>query len=175
LGRPRTASVGTPTNSPNIVEDGATWASDTRISSVRRGDIPSKTDLAPQQKGEIQMLKVLSAVGAVAVAAALLLPTASMASTPAADDQSTLVSYADLNLASQQGAETLRGRIREAAKDVCGLAGAAALPEIQFNRGCVAGAVALAQPGYDQAVASARHGIITVGTGASLIVSAPRQ
>ena len=121
------------------------------------------------------MLKALSAVGAVAVAAALLLPTASLASTPAADDQSTMVSYGDPNLASTQGANVLRERIRFAAKDVCGLAGAAALPEIQFNRGCVAGAIASAQPGFDQAVASARHGIITVGTGASLIVTAPRQ
>jgi UrcA family protein len=125
---------------------------------------------------ETPMLKALSLIGAVAIAAALLLPTVSVARTVEDQNQndSTKVSYADLNLASQSGVDQLLVRIHGTARQVCGISAPTSLSEIQYNRNCYAGAVASAQPGFDQAVAGARHGEVIVG-GASLIVSAPRQ
>ena len=59
---------------------------------------------------------VTSAVGAALIATAFL----TVAATPAAAAQNTkVVSYADLNLASEQGRATLKGRIRLAAREVC--------------------------------------------------------
>jgi UrcA family protein len=124
------------------------------------------------------MLKALSVVGAVAVAAVLLIPTVSLAS-PVSEDQaqsrSATVSFGDLNLGSQTGVDRLQTRIHGAARQVCGISAPAPLTEIKFNRDCYKGAVASAQPGFDEAVAAARHGVVLVGAGASLIVSAPRQ
>lgn len=124
------------------------------------------------------MLKALSVVGAVAVAAVLLIPTVSLASRVSEDQtqsRSATVSFGDLNLASQTGVDRLQTRIHGAARQVCGISAPAPLTEVKFNRDCYNGAVASAQPGFDEAVAAARHGVVIVGAGASLIVSAPRQ
>jgi len=123
------------------------------------------------------MLKVLPAVGAIAVATALLLPTASLASTAStmSDEaiQTASVSYADLNLADQHGAGLLQGRIKSAAQQLCGTARPVELDVIKANQTCMLGAVASAQPAFNQAVAAARRGSVTVIQGASLIVTAP--
>jgi UrcA family protein len=122
------------------------------------------------------MLKALTAASAVAVASALLLPTASLASTTSAagEDavQTAKVSYADLDLGTTQGSTVLQGRIKVAAAEVCGTARPVELKATDASRQCILGAVASAQPAFEQAVAAARHGSVTV-TGASLIVTAP--
>jgi UrcA family protein len=123
------------------------------------------------------MLKALTAAGAV-VASALLLPTASLASTASAagDDgiQTAVVSYADLDLTNSAGTDVLQGRIKVAASGVCGANATrpAELAAIQADRLCVNEAVASAQPAFNRAIAAARRGSVTV-IGASLIVAAP--
>ena len=123
------------------------------------------------------MLKALTAAGAV-VASALLLPTASLASTAsAASDegiQTAKVSYADLDLTNAYGTNALQGRIKVAATGVCGAGNTrpVELAAIQADKLCVDGAIASAQPAFNQAVAAARGGSVTV-IGASLIVTAP--
>jgi UrcA family protein len=122
------------------------------------------------------MLKALSVGGAVVVASALLLPTASLASTVGAADedavQTAKVSYADLDLATTRGSTVLQGRIKVAAAEVCGTARPVELKATGASRQCIIGAVASAQPAFERAIAEARHGSVTV-TGASLIVTAP--
>ena len=124
------------------------------------------------------MLKAFTAAGAVAVASALLLPAAALASTASAagDDaiQTAKVSYADLDLANSHGTGALQGRIKVAAAAICGTARPAELDVIKANRECMTGAVASAQPAFNRAVAAARGGSVTV-IGASLIVTAPIQ
>lgn len=124
------------------------------------------------------MLKALAAAGALTAASALLLPTASLASTVSApaDDavQTATVSYADLDLASVRGSDRLKDRIKLAAADVCGRARPVELADIKANNLCRAGAIASAQPAYDAALAAARGASVTVTVGTSLIVAAPR-
>jgi UrcA family protein len=177
-----TAFVVTQTKSPDVVEDRATCARGERIWVVRRGDNPSKIPnvSAPRKKRRLEMLKAITAAGAVAVASALLLPTASLASTAsAAGDEATQtarVSYADLDLANPAGSNALQSRIKVAAAGLCG-AGTARpveLSDIKANKECVTGAIASAQPAFNQAVAAARGGSVTV-SGATLIVAAPIQ
>jgi UrcA family protein len=123
------------------------------------------------------MQKALVALGAVAAAAILLIPTAVLAS-PADDDVqlvSKAVAYGDLNLAQPRGVYRLERRINYAAEAVCGTPRSL---EIQFNtvsKNCISGAVASAKPAFDAAVAAAHRGTVTVTVGASLIVTAPRQ
>jgi UrcA family protein len=123
------------------------------------------------------MLKAVLVGGAVAVVSALLLPTAALASTASAagDDavQTAKVSYADLNLATSKGTRVLQGRIKVAAAEVCGSAHPAELAVVKANRQCIDGAVAQAKPAFDQAVAAASRGSVTVIQGVSLIVTAP--
>jgi UrcA family protein len=124
------------------------------------------------------MLKALAAVGAVAAASALLVPTASLASTVTSSGdgevQTATVSYADLNLANPAGSNRLMGRMKVAASDLCGSARPVELAEIEANRICVSSALASAKPAFDAAVAAARGASVTVTVGASLILSAPR-
>lgn len=123
------------------------------------------------------MLKAITAAGAV-VASALLLPAASLASTASAagDEavQTAKVSYADLDLASPYGANSLQSRIKVAAAGLCGagMARPVEIAEINASKACMMDAVASAQPAFDQAIAAARGGSVTV-TGATLIISAP--
>ena len=125
------------------------------------------------------MQKALVALGAVAAASALLVPTVAFANPMSASDDGELVqasvSYADLNLANPRGVSTLRYRINSAAKSVCGTPYAFEILENPYRHACISGAVASAQPGFDAAVAAARNPTVTVTYGASLIVTAPRQ
>ena len=122
------------------------------------------------------MLKAITAAGAV-VASALLLPTASLAGTASATGegmQTARVSYADLDLASPYGANSLQGRIKLAAASLCG-AGTTRpveIAEINAGKACMVDAIASAQPAFNQAIAAARGASVTV-TGAALIVAAP--
>ena len=61
------------------------------------------------------MLKTISALAALAAASALVAPTVSQAEEP----NSVRVSYADLNLASDLGQQTLQRRIANGARTVC--------------------------------------------------------
>jgi UrcA family protein len=123
------------------------------------------------------MLKALSLVGALALASALLLPTASLARTAniAGDDalQTAWVSYSDLDLSSLRGANVLQARIKNAAQQVCGTARPVELDAIKANRLCSDGAIASAKPAFDQAIAAAHRGSVTVIEGSALIVTAP--
>lgn len=124
------------------------------------------------------MLKTLPVLAAVAASAVLVLPTASIANTITDNDSEQVtatVSYADLNLANPEGSSELQGRIKTAAQDLCGMPRPVELADVQASRTCVAGALASAKPAFDMAVAAARHGTVTVTTGAALIVTAPRQ
>ena len=70
------------------------------------------------------MLKTVTAIAAVVVAGALVVPTVSQA----AEGNSIRVSYADLNLASGPGQHSLQGRIAQAARSVCELEDSRQLP-----------------------------------------------
>ncbi|HEU4697393.1 MAG TPA: UrcA family protein [Sphingomicrobium sp.] len=124
------------------------------------------------------MQKALVALGAVAAASALLIPTVVFASPMSAFDDGeavqATVSYADLNLASARGVTDLRHRIAYTAKSVCGDPFARRIVDNRARRVCVDGAVASAQPAFEAAVAAARNPTVTVTYGASLIVTAPR-
>jgi hypothetical protein len=56
---------------------------------------------------------------------------------------------------------------------VCGTSRPVDLESIKASRECVSGAIASAQPAFDEAIAAARRGSVTVIPGASLIVIAP--
>lgn len=64
--------------------------------------------------------------------------------TPDAQPRSRTVSYADLNLHSQQGIARLRARIRAAAREVCASDAPASLGVVSRERACVAETVARA-------------------------------
>lgn len=114
------------------------------------------------------MSRAMPIIAALAVAAALVVPTVSQA----AESGSVRVSFADLNLASDAGAHSLRGRIIYAARVVCDRENSRALalsgPTVQ----CRSNAVNAAEPAYEAAVAAARHGTVTVLESASIVVSA---
>jgi UrcA family protein len=114
------------------------------------------------------MSKTLPALAALAVAAALVVPTVSQA----AETDSVRVSYADLNLASNFGQDRLQSRIVHAAQVVCGPADHRDVPFTQKVAECRKDTVADAQPAYAAAVAAARHGTVEVLEGAALIISA---
>lgn len=116
------------------------------------------------------MLKAIPAAAALIAASALLLPTVSQAQ----EVNSMAVSYADLNLATSAGQGRLEHRIVNAARVVCvyGLEDQKELALAGETNSCRAGAVAGAWPAYQQAVASARHGTVTVIGSAAITVSA---
>ena len=111
------------------------------------------------------MLKVITAA---LLAAAALAPNAASAAT----GTSVAVSYADLNLGSSIGRTLLQHRITAAAADVCEYGKFQDIGRMSAATSCRAGAIDAAQPAYEQAVASARRGTVTVLSGASLIVTA---
>ena len=120
------------------------------------------------------MLKAFSALGAIAVASVLLVPTASLASTiDGAELVTASVSYADLNLGQAGDVESLRYRIKGTAQSLCGSSFHYEMVNIG-RRVCVSDAVASAQPAFDAAVAAARRPSVIISTGASLIVTARR-
>jgi UrcA family protein len=103
------------------------------------------------------------------------LPTASLARPVDVTDNGSgimteRISFADLDLAKQSDIGLLKARIDNASQEVCYTV---EHPDRQY---CVIDAVASAQPGFDAAVAAARHPSVTVSpTAATLIISAPRN
>ena len=114
------------------------------------------------------MLRAIPAFAAVVAAAALVVPTVSQA----AESNSMRVSYADLNLASDAGANVLQRRIGFAARVVCEIEDSRQLPLATATNLCRSDTIASVQPAYEAALASARHGTVTVGEAAALIVTA---
>lgn len=112
-------------------------------------------------------MKTLSALAALIAASAIVVPTVSQAE----ESHSVRVSYADLNLASLDGQDKLKGRINYAARYVCEDGSANNLTEMKGEFACRSDAVAGARPAFEAAVAEAtRHGTVTV-LGAALTVS----
>lgn len=112
-------------------------------------------------------MKTLPALAALAVAAALVIPTVSMA----AETTSARVSYADLNLATGAGQQKLQRRIAFAASNVCDTADRMDLDYARAVAVCRKGAIAGAQPAYQAAVASALHPSVTVLEAAAMVVA----
>jgi UrcA family protein len=114
------------------------------------------------------MLKTISALAALVVASAFVLPTVSQAEEP----NSVRVSYADLNLASDIGQNLLQRRIAGAARTVCVIEDSRELELSSATNHCRREAVASARPAYEAAVASAtRHGTVSIIDSAALIVT----
>jgi len=111
---------------------------------------------------------MFKAITAAALAVTALAPGAANAAT----GTSVAVSYADLNLGSALGRNVLQHRITSAAADVCDYGKFQDISRMSAASNCRAGAIDAAQPAYEQAVASARRGTVTVLGAASLIVTA---
>ena len=114
------------------------------------------------------MLKTLPALAALGIAAALVVPTVGYAQETA----SARVSYADLNLATDSGQQTLVRRMSYTADQLCGVGKWKAIGLVQEAGNCSKDAMANAQPSYELAVAAARHGTVIVGGAAALIITA---
>lgn len=94
-------------------------------------------------------MRIAAAILALATAAATLTAT----SVPAlAEESRAIVHFADLNLGTSAGRETLENRFRAAARKVCGPIPSVQVREMQQVRECRAGAVAQA---WDQVTATA--------------------
>ena len=113
------------------------------------------------------MLKTLPALAALAVAGALVIPTAGFA----AEKTSARVSYADLNLATDSGKTRLAHRVSYAADQLCGVGKWKDMGLVDEAAACSDDAVASAQPAVDAAIAAARRGSVTVLEGSALIVT----
>lgn len=113
------------------------------------------------------MSRTLPALVALAVAAALVVPTISHA----AERTSARVSYADLNLATGFGQDKLQRRIAFAARTVCDPTDGVDLKFVRAVADCRSRAVADAQPAYEAAVAQALHPSVTVLEATSLVVT----
>ncbi len=114
------------------------------------------------------MLKYLTAIGALIVASALVVPTVSQA----APANSATVSYADLNLVTGAGRAALDGRVAGAARSLFEIEDSRELALASATNRCRSDAIASAQPAIDAAVAAVRQGSVTVMDAAALIVSA---
>ena len=114
------------------------------------------------------MLKPVLAIAAVAVASALVVPTVSQA----AESRSVRVSYADLNLASDRGQQSLQRRIKYAAVTVCEIEDSRELALAAATKGCRSAAIADARPAYEAAVAAYRRPSVEVVGTAAIIVAA---
>jgi len=117
------------------------------------------------------MLKVspaLAGIAALAVAAVLVVPTVSQA----AETNSMVVSYADLNLASEAGTQVLQRRITSAAETLCGYQETRQFALVTATKGCRKDAIEGSRTAYEAAVASAKHGTVVVGAAAALTVTA---
>jgi UrcA family protein len=103
---------------------------------------------------------------AIAVATLLTgcLAATAQATVPVKSVQKQVVRYGDLNLASQADAAILLGRIKAAARNVCGLHTAMLLPmEIQWRRqACADDATARALAEVDAAASLKRQGEVVV-------------
>ena len=115
------------------------------------------------------MMKILTALAAVAAASAVVVPTVSQAQ----ETRSVRVSYADLNLASVDDQGRLETRIKYAAKYVCEDGSPNNLFLMSAEFACRSDAIASARPAFEAAVAEAnRHGTVTV-LGSALTVTRP--
>jgi UrcA family protein len=114
------------------------------------------------------MLKAIPAFVAILVAAAFVVPTVSQA----AESNSVRVSYADLNLGSDAGQNTLQRRITFAARIACVIEDSRQLDLATATNLCRNDAIGRAQPAYQEAVAQARHGVVIVGGAAALVITA---
>lgn len=119
------------------------------------------------------MLKAITALGAIAVASALFVPTASLANSMDAELVSASVYYGDLNLSHSTGVNALSQRIKGTAQSLCGSSFRYELVNGVGRKVCVTSAVASAQPAFEAAVGAARRGSVTI-IGSSLIVSVRR-
>lgn len=94
------------------------------------------------------------------------LATAAFAAAPAiaqnADTREESVYYGDLNLASQQGAAALEGRVKAAARRICGVEQAPGLAEHMGIRTCRAEVLAGARPQMSAALARQGSGSVVV-------------
>ncbi|MFP5329139.1 MAG: UrcA family protein [Alphaproteobacteria bacterium] len=104
------------------------------------------------------MMKVLPAFAAMLVASALVVPTVSQA----AQTNSVLVSYADLNLAAEPGVQILERRIASAARTVCEIEDSRELELARATVNCRDQAIAGAMPAFNAALAAARNPSVTV-------------
>ena len=114
------------------------------------------------------MLKPLFAFAALVTASALLVPTASQAAT----SHSVRVSYADLNLASDNGRGILERRMSFAAKTVCEIEDSRDLALASATRLCRNDAIESGRPAFEAAVAAARRGTVEVLGASALIITA---
>ena len=115
------------------------------------------------------MMKTVTAAAAVLISAALVVPTVAQAQ----DAKSVTVSYADLDLATDNGQYRLGRRIAFAAETVCDLGEANyQLKLAQATKACRVDSVASVQPAYLAAIDGARRGTVTVGGAAALVVTA---
>jgi UrcA family protein len=113
------------------------------------------------------MLKTIPALAALVAAAALVVPTVSLAF----DTDSVRVSYADLDLATAAGETMLQHRIVIAARTVCGFADPRDLNYVRAVSDCRTETIADVQPAFEAAVAAQHHGTVTVGSAAALVVT----
>jgi UrcA family protein len=90
----------------------------------------------------------------------------------AATTNSYRVSYADLNLASDHGRQSLQRRIAFGARVVCEIEDSRELALAAATNACRSDAVESARPAYEAAVASARRGTVEVLDSTALIVTA---
>ncbi len=115
------------------------------------------------------MLKTVTAATAVLAATGFIVPTVAQAQ----EFPSARVSYADLDLASDVGQQSLQRRIFHAAESVCGIGAIRVDIKSAFlATDCRDDAIAGAQPQFAAAVNAARHGTVTVGGAAALIITA---
>lgn len=106
------------------------------------------------------------------IAALLTLSGTALPSAALADDVASMrVSYADLNLAGNEGRDVLKRRIDFAARSVCQIEDSKELSLALVTRICRQDAVLRAQPAYDAAISNARHGIVTVADTAALVIT----
>ncbi len=113
------------------------------------------------------MLKPVLAIASVVVASALVVPTVSQA----AESHSVRVSYADLNLASDRGQQSLQRRIKYAAVTVCEIEDSRELALAAATNGCRKVAIDDARPAYEAAIAAARRPSVEVIGAAAITVT----
>jgi len=112
------------------------------------------------------MLKPVFAIAAVLAASALLGPTVSQA----AESNSVRVSYADLNLASAHGQQSLQRRMKFAAVVVCQIEDSREMALAAATNACRNTAIDDARPAYEAAVAAARRPTVEVIGAAAITV-----
>jgi len=114
-------------------------------------------------------MKTVIALAAVLAARAFVVPTVAQAQEVA----SARVSYVDLDLTSDVGQQNLQRRIFHAAESVCGIGAIRMDIKSAFLAAdCRDDAIATVQPQFAAAVNAARHGTVTVGGAAALIITA---